>query len=49
MIIKFNTEFSRWEVYPAHPRIRAGEPQPSFVSGRYEACAAYVARVEARA
>lgn len=49
MSIKYNTEFSRWEVYPEHPRIRAGEPQPSFVSGSYEACAAYVARVEARA
>lgn len=49
MSIKYNTEFSRWEVYHEHPRIRAGEPQPSFVSGSFEACAAYVARVEARA
>ena len=49
MIIKYNTDRSRWEVYPAQPRIRAGEPQPSFVSGSFEACAAYVARVEARA
>lgn len=49
MIIKYNTRRSRWEVYPEHPRIRAGELQPAFVSGSYEACAAYVARVEARA
>lgn len=49
MSIKYNTDRSRWEVYPAHPRIRAGEPQPSFVSGSYEACVAYAARVEASA
>ena len=49
MIIKYNTDRSRWEVYPAQPRIRAGEPQPSFVSGSFDDCAAYVARVEARA
>ena len=49
MIIKYNTRRFRWEVYPAQPRIRAGEPQPSFVSGSYEDCVTYVARVEARA
>lgn len=49
MSIKYNTDRSRWEVYHAQPRIRAGEPQPSFVSGSFEACVAYVARVEARA
>lgn len=47
MEIKYNTFFHSWEVYRENPVIRAGEPQPSFVSAEREKCEAYVARVEA--
>ncbi len=44
----YNTEFSRWEYYGANAVIRGGEPQPNFVSGSYEKCAAYAMTVERR-
>lgn len=47
MEIVYNTEFSRWEVYSDHPVIRAGRPQPCFVSAEREKCEAYIQRVEA--
>lgn len=46
--IIFNPEFERWEVYGNNPVIRAGEPQPEFVSGSFEKCAAYKAATEGR-
>lgn len=48
MEIKFNTEFSRWEVYGPNAVTRAGEKQPSFVSASYEKCEAYITRVEGK-
>lgn len=46
MEIVYNTEFSRWEVYGPDPVIRAGEPQPQFVSADYERCVTYRMAVE---
>jgi hypothetical protein len=46
MEIVYNTEFSRWEVYGPDPVIRAGEPQPQFVSADYERCITYRRAVE---
>lgn len=46
MEIVYNTEFSRWEVYGTDPVIRAGEPQPQFVSADYERCITYRRAVE---
>ena len=41
MEIKYNTEFTRWEVYSENPVIRAGEPQPVFVAAELEKCITY--------
>ena len=41
--IKFNPAFNRWEVYGDKPVVRAGEPQPEYVSGSFEKCATYKA------
>ena len=35
MEIKFNTQFSRWEVYGEKSVIRGGELQPVFVSANH--------------
>lgn len=48
MEIIFNPEFHRWEVYGENPVIRAGEPQPDFVSSDYQKCITYRMLVEAR-
>lgn len=46
--IFFNTEFHRWEVYnQMHHVIRAGEPQPAFVSSSLLECEDYVRRCDA--
>ena len=45
MRIKYNTEYKRWEVYDKEPRVRGGEPQPSFV-GTLSACEEYRVKVE---
>lgn len=45
MEIKFNTEMKRYEVYPDKPVIRAGKPQPSYVSASLHDCGEYVDRV----
>ncbi len=47
--VVFNTDFSRWEYYGKHPVIRAGEPQPEFVSGDYQKCVTYKMNVEGKA
>ena len=44
--IVFNPEFERWEVYGDDPVIRAGEPQPEFVSTEYDKCITYRMTVE---
>lgn len=44
----FNTEFGRWEYYGKHPVIRAGEPQPEFVSEDYQKCVTYKKIVEGK-
>jgi hypothetical protein len=44
--IFYNTDFGRWEYYSNNPVIRAGEPQPGFVSADYEKCVAYKMKVE---
>lgn len=41
MEIVFNPDFPRWEVYGPDPVVRAGEPQPEFVSPDYEKCITY--------
>lgn len=48
MEIKYNTEFHRWEVFNDHPVIRAGEPQPCYVSAEREKCEAYKKKVEGK-
>lgn len=44
--IFYNTEFRRWEYYGENPVIRAGEPQPEFVSADYEKCIIYKTAIE---
>ena len=44
----YNTEYGRWEYYGSNPVIRAGEPQPEFVSADYEKCIVYKMAVERR-
>jgi hypothetical protein len=44
--VYYNTEFGRWEYYGKNPVIRAGEPQPSFVSADYQKCITYKMVVE---
>lgn len=44
--IYYNTEFGRWEYYSENPVIRAGEPQPEYVSADYEKCLTYKMTVE---
>ena len=39
--ILFNPQLKRYEVYGPDPVIRAGEPQPEFVSDNYEKCITY--------
>lgn len=41
MKILYNPQMHRWEVYGPDPVIRAGEPQPEFVSDDYEKCITY--------
>lgn len=48
MDIIFNPEFGRYEVFGPNPVIRAGEPQPEFVSADYEKCLIYKQAVEGR-
>lgn len=45
MKILYNPQFRRWEVYSDHPVIRNGEPQPKYVSAKYEKCEKYVRSV----
>lgn len=47
MEIKYNTDFKRWEVYNDNPVIRAGEPQPCFVSASHVRCEKYIEDVRA--
>lgn len=42
----YNTEFRRWEYYGQDSVIRAGEPQPGFVSASYQKCVDYQNKVE---
>ncbi len=44
----YNTEYGRWEYYGGNTVIRGGEPQPKFVSAKYEKCVAYAMTVERR-
>jgi hypothetical protein len=44
--VYYNTEFGRWEYYGKNPVIRAGEPQPNFVSADYQKCITYKMVVE---
>jgi hypothetical protein len=46
--VYYNTEFGRWEYYGENPVIRAGEPQPSFVSAGYQKCITYKMAVEGK-
>lgn len=48
MEILYNTEFHRWEVYGETTVIRAGEPQPRYVSAERDKCEAYKKKVEGR-
>ena len=48
MEIIYNPEFDRYEVYGDNPVIRAGEPQPDFVSADVDACITYRMLVEER-
>lgn len=41
---KYNTDFHRWEVYGPTSVIRAGEPQPLFVSKYERPCMEYIRR-----
>lgn len=45
--VKYNTEFSRWEVYrEGRNVIRGGEVQPVFVSVLWQVCMNYTAACE---
>ena len=45
--VKYNTEFSRWEVYrEGRNVIRGGEVQPVFV-GSFDACETFIRRADA--
>ena len=46
-VIRFNTEFERWEVFTKGCVKRAGEIQPLFVSTDIMECDAFIARREA--
>lgn len=46
MVILYNTETSRWEVYGPDPVIRNGEPQPQYVSKDFSKCLTYRMVVE---
>lgn len=46
MQILLNTDYARWEVYGPDPVIRAGEPQPQYVSESYDKCITYRMAVE---
>ena len=45
-VLKFNTEFHRWEVYRENGVIRNGELQPVFVSVLWQRCKDYTAACE---